>query len=365
MRKFLLTILMSALFSGSVFADNLSVGTIQLTAGTSTEVSISLNNSKQYAAFQFDMVLPEGVSVASSDNGLAVSLTDRKSDHELYAAKIADNTYRVLTYSPTNATITGTEGALLNITLSADEGIAGGEKTGKVENLVYSEADAKATTIDNMTFTIQVESKSGSSEEDVDKTAEFEFKAVSKTGDYYYATFNNAKQAAWFPADKFEVFSAIVDGSDVVMKAATAQEGNYKVKKGEACIIRSKEQKAEYTLKNTSFDDISTMPADNDLKVAEADFTASRLKFQYKLGVKGGIVAFYRIASGTVKEGTIYIQAAEAADRLNLVFGGEATAIKGVNKAAENNDAIYNLNGIRVKNAQKGIFIQNGKKIVK
>lgn len=365
MRKFLLTILMSALFSGSVFADNLSVGTIQLTAGTSTEVSISLNNSKQYAAFQLDMVLPNGVSVASSNNGLAVSLTNRKSDHQLRAAKIADNTYRVLAYSPTNATITGTEGALLNITLSADEGLADGDKTGKVENLIYSETDAIAKTIDDMTFTIQVKSKSGSSEEAADKTAEFEFKAASKNGDYYYATFNNANQAAWFPADKFDVFSAVVNGSNVVMKAATAQDGNYKVKKGEACILRSKQQKAEYALKNASFDDISTMPIYNDLKVAEADFTASRLKFQYKLGVKGGIVAFYRIASGTIKQGTIYIQAAEAADRLNLVLDGEATAINGIATKGEDDGAIYNLNGVRVKNARKGIFIQNGKKIVK
>ena len=30
-----------------------------------------------------------------------------------------------------------------------------------------------------------------------------------------------------------------------------------------------------------------------------------------------------------------------------------------------NDDAIYNLNGMRVKNAGKGIYIQNGKKVIK
>ena len=193
----------------------------------------------------------------------------------------------------------------------------------------------------------------------------FEFKAVSKTGDYYYASFSNAKQAVWFPADVFEVFSAVVDESNVVMKAATAEGGYYKVAKGEPCIIRSKQQEADYVLKAAEFDNVSTMPAENDLKVADADFTASRLKFLYKLGVKSSIVAFYRIASGTVKKNTVYIQATEAADRLNIVIDGEATAIQGIRQAdAENNGAIYNLQGVRMKTAQKGIYIRNGKKFI-
>ena len=355
MRKYLFTLLMSALFSGSIFADNLIVGTVQLTPGTSKEISISLNNSKQYTAFQFDMVLPEGVSVASGNvDGLAVSLTDRKANHTLNAAKIAENTYRILSYSMTNADISGTEGALIKVTLSADATLTG-EMTAKIGSTLFVEANETQTQIEDVTFSIQTNG-----------TAEFEFKAASKTGDYYYATYSNADQAVWFPADKFEVFSAVVDGSNVVMKAATNEEGNYKVKKGEPCIIRSKEQKAGYELKDASFDDISTMPADNDLEIAEVDITPSRLKYQYILGVKGGVVAFYRIATGTIKQGSIYIQASTAADRLNIVIDGEATAIQGVNKAdAENSGAIYNLQGVRVKNARKGIFIQNGKKIVK
>ena len=31
---------------------------------------------------------------------------------------------------------------------------------------------------------------------------------------------------------------------------------------------------------------------------------------------------------------------------------------------AENNDAIYNLQGQRIKNPQKGVYIQNGRKFV-
>lgn len=189
----------------------------------------------------------------------------------------------------------------------------------------------------------------------------YEFKPASKTGEYYYSNYYNPGQASWFPEENFEVFAAVVEGSDVVLKAAATEGGFYKVKKGEACILRSKVQEAEYQLKNASFNDISTMPAVNHLIYGE-DVTPSRLSYQYKLGVKGGVVAFYRIVTGKING--VYIQAKTAWDRLNIVFEDDATAIKGINKDGENNGAIYNLQGVRVNKAQKGLYIQNGKKYI-
>ena len=56
---------------GSIFADNLTVSSVELKAGESKNVAINLNNSeKQYVAFQFDIVLPEGFSIATNDKGL-------------------------------------------------------------------------------------------------------------------------------------------------------------------------------------------------------------------------------------------------------------------------------------------------------
>jgi len=198
--------------------------------------------------------------------------------------------------------------------------------------------------------------------------SEFEFKAAGKYGEYYYATYYNADQATWFPADKFEVFGAVVEGSNVVMKPFTVEGGYYKVAKiWDVCVIRSKEQKAEYELKNADFNDISTAPLDNELEVAREEFTPSRLKYQYKFGVKNGVVAFYRVTSGKIKEGGVYIEASVAAARLNIIFEGEgdATAIQAIATEAENTGAIYNLNGVRVNKAQKGVYIQNGNKFVK
>ena len=189
----------------------------------------------------------------------------------------------------------------------------------------------------------------------------FEFNEKAKTGEFYYATYYNADQAAWFPEQDFEVFGAVVENSDVVLTPATVEEGYYKVSKAEPCVIRSKSLKAEIDLKNASFNDITTMPTDNDLKYGTA-VTPSRINFTYKLGIKSGIVAFYRIVTGKING--VYIQANTPTDRLNLVINGEeATAIKGIN-AVEKKGAIYNLNGMRVNKAGKGIYIQDGKKYV-
>jgi hypothetical protein len=191
--------------------------------------------------------------------------------------------------------------------------------------------------------------------------SKFTFNEKAKTGEYYYATYYNDEQATWFPEENFEVFGAVVEGSEVVLTPATVEGGYYKVESFEACVIRSKSKEAEIELKNAEFNDISTLPTDNDLVYGE-DVTPSRLNFTYKLGIKNGVVAFYRITSGKING--VYIMAQTPSDRLDIVVKGEeATAIKGIN-AAEKKGAIYNLNGMRVNKAGKGVYIQDGKKYV-
>lgn len=62
----------------------------------------------------------------------------------------------------------------------------------------------------------------------------------------------------------------------------------------------------------------------------------------------------------------------EAPARLNIIWNGNNANVTGIMEAVVNRTAtkdgdnvIYNLNGMRVKNTGKGIFIQNGKKIIK
>ena len=76
----------------------------------------------------------------------------------------------------------------------------------------------------------------------------------------------------------------------------------------------------------------------------------------YPVGTAGAIIPAYRA----------YIQVAQPAARsLTFFVDGEATAIEGISNDVMENGDIYNLQGQRVQNAQKGLFIQNGKKVVR
>ena len=84
------------------YADNLSFNTTDILIGKAKEVSVLLNNpSASYAAFQFDMVMPEGVTIAKDDNGKYVtSLNEnRADDHTLTLREVSSGTYRFLSYS--------------------------------------------------------------------------------------------------------------------------------------------------------------------------------------------------------------------------------------------------------------------------
>lgn len=72
-------------------------------------------------------------------------------------------------------------------------------------------------------------------------------------------------------------------------------------------------------------------------------------------------------ATMVIPEGKAYLPAsaipaaAKGAEFLDVL--GDATAIESIN-AEQSNAPMYNLNGVRVFNAQKGVYIQNGRKVI-
>lgn len=91
--------------------------------------------------------------------------------------------------------------------------------------------------------------------------------------------------------------------------------------------------------------------------VVNADYVLGTDNNFHKATVKNAMKAF-----------RAYIKANEPTEaspaRLTIVIDGEASSIESIDGRVINNAAIYNLAGQQVKNAQKGIYIQNGKKVV-
>lgn len=85
----------------------------------------------------------------------------------------------------------------------------------------------------------------------------------------------------------------------------------------------------------------------------------------YILANKEGNVGFYQVdgTTNTVDANRAYLTATGAGSRLSIVFNEETTGISSA-VATVADDAIYNMQGVRVSSLKKGIYVKNGKKFI-
>ena len=200
------------------------------------------------------------------------------------------------------------------------------------------------------------------------------FKASNKDGNW--ATFSN--DDVTFFNDDVIVNTVVVENNSLVslpLDKTTANIGGKEVKgyyvpaKTGVLIYSIGETVTYYVVKNKE-----VAPVDGDfnmLKPASEQMTEG-FKF-YKLAYdnyteKTGLGFYWGAAEGgafTVKPGLAYLAVpqAQAANVKGFSFDGTQTGTNGV-EATTAKGAIYNLNGQRVEKAQRGIYIQNGKKFI-
>ena len=89
-------------------------------SGATMTLPIQLKNASAIQGFEFELVLPEGVTVETDGNGkLAATLTDRVSTSGLEGARLDNGNYKFV-FTSTNR-ILGTEGAVMNVPLVVAE----------------------------------------------------------------------------------------------------------------------------------------------------------------------------------------------------------------------------------------------------
>ena len=144
---------------GRTQADNLRVENVSLCAGQTKEVAIVLqNSSKKYEAFQFDMVLPEGITIAKDAQGNFISNLNKERivDHSLGITDYGTGKYRFLSYSMSDAGFVGTDGVLLYFTLEASENISVGTKSIAIKSQVFTDIDGEVSKWDDISFKVTI-----------------------------------------------------------------------------------------------------------------------------------------------------------------------------------------------------------------
>ena len=113
----------------------------------------------------------------------------------------------------------------------------------------------------------------------------------------------------------------------------------------------------EYTLTSTTS---ASVPENNELKVSDSN-TANGV---FVLATHNGTTAFYKWNGGRLGSGRVYLPVPSSARQI-IFFDEEATGIADVKSETATDNRCYNLNGQRVAQPQKGLYIVNGKKIIK
>ena len=145
---------------GTVLTENNSINAEETSVyiGYTADLQINMSNEDTFTAYQFDLVLPNGITLAKDEKGkYIVTLSNRHSDntHQVTIDDIGDNTFRFVCVSLNTSVINGNDGTILTVSQKADGDIAEGELNATIKNVILTTADETKMKPKNSSFTIK------------------------------------------------------------------------------------------------------------------------------------------------------------------------------------------------------------------
>ena len=175
---------------------------------------------------------------------------------------------------------------------------------------------------------------------------------------YQYSTFCSDWNVDFSKVNDVEAYTAKVSGNVVSLERV-----NGLVMAGEGLLIKKVKNVRSVTLpvvhdatkyENNALVGVTKTMSPSDFVGKKAYILASDTEFKYIDPKK---------STGDLKKGKAYLDCtAEPGAKPSTLFIGEATAINGIAVEKKADNAIYNLQGMRVKTPTKGLYIINGKK---
>lgn len=142
MKRILTSSLLLVATGMQIWADcRLSLVPVSMDAGAKATMIVNLTNTEEVTAFQFDLRLPQGISIAMTlneddDEVLDAQLTDRrKSSHQITCSQQSDGRYTIAVLSGKNQSLKNSEGAVVNIGVTAQGTLTSGSYIALMENI--------------------------------------------------------------------------------------------------------------------------------------------------------------------------------------------------------------------------------------
>ena len=137
---------------GALQAQNtVTVSDVELREGESVLVSVELTNELAFSAFQMDLKLPDGFSVATMINeddeevlDIELNATRKKTTHLLTYNVLDDGSIRIASYSSANAAYKGTSGEIVRLCIVAADEMVAGDYTARFSKVLFSTSEPVA-----------------------------------------------------------------------------------------------------------------------------------------------------------------------------------------------------------------------------
>jgi surface protein len=274
------------LFTNQIYSDDMTAY-----LGCSTEMVINMDNEEEYTAYQFDLVLPQGFSLEKDENDKFVLTKGNRypSNRSITITPHDGNIYRFVSVSMKNDVITGNSGALMTVSLVANENLEKKNYTAEIQNVVLTKTDESQLNAKSSTISITTkEVLMGDSNDDGTLNVTDAVVSVNNILGRPSATFN--KVQADINRDR------IVDIFDVIL-------GLNLIRNNAVRADRLMSRAAEATSDKLSISDFTIASGDTKQLQIELTNEAAYIGFQFDLFLPEGItLTGYSVNSARVPE---------------------------------------------------------------
>ena len=129
--------------------------------GAEATLTVRMKNDIQAVGFQFDLCLPEGITLAASPDAAVTSgsIVNGKK-HTMNSATLKSGACRVLCYSLQNSTFQSSHGSVAEIAVKVASTLSAGEYPVVLKNVEITNADGKTSRkLESVTTTLTVSDK--------------------------------------------------------------------------------------------------------------------------------------------------------------------------------------------------------------
>lgn len=374
--------------------DQLVVDEVTASKGKTVAVGIGLTNKDtDLTAYQFDLTLPAGFTLAMDGKKYQVTKTARYEDDgqtlNVSAVEGSDRTYRFVSFSLSNSVITETSGAILNAIVEVADNVEPGSYEALLSAIVFTKADGTQVKLNNVKFNFVVSSVTkGDTNDDGDINVSDIVEIVNcimgkPSSKFVAAAADMNGDGEVNVTDIVQVVSIIMAGSGAAARsdvdmAATTDNDRLTLTDGLSLRLENDGNyvAAQFDVRvsdGQTLDDISLNAGRSGRHLLTYAKTGEDL---YKVvlysldnspfsGHNGELLSISISGSGDIAIDNILFVTSGNVEKIFAPLYGSATGIETIQTSTFTSQHSYDLQGRRVEKAsKKGVYIVNDKKYV-